>query len=186
MVGMARAVAFRATAEPTSLFGGAVTSTLTPSLIIRSAIAANFVASPSLFATSASSPSALMASCSSGSSTSFQRAEPAGSDTMTPTLISGRAESSPLPVHPVMVTRSPIAAASAVRLVLRPIVAPRHPPRRNQQAGHQVSSPSSVTRFQQGTQSRRPGIDRTHNVWRRRPVDRCHQPQPSLLYSCRV
>jgi hypothetical protein len=53
----------------------------------------------------------------------------------TPTLIPGRVEStipwaakSPLlAAHPVMVSTSPVAAASAVRLAVEPIVDPHHP-----------------------------------------------------------
>lgn len=125
MVGMCRASALAATAEPTSLFGGAFTSALTPVLIISSAIAANLVASPWAFSMSGSKPSVSIACPSSGSSTWSHCAEVSMSGRMMPTLISSWCRSVTLlvpPEHPVTVRMSPSVAASTVRPIVLPIV----------------------------------------------------------------
>ncbi len=63
---MPAACAFLATAEPTSLFGASMMSTLTPLLIIPSARVENFCTSPWAFWMSGSMPSARSALSSSG------------------------------------------------------------------------------------------------------------------------
>src|SRR3981189_83684 len=86
MVGIPAALAFAATAEPTSLLMAAMISTFTPWAIMPSASVENFWTSPWAFWMSTLKPWSVSAFWSIGLSKPPQREEVAGSGRMTPTL----------------------------------------------------------------------------------------------------